>query len=64
MYSFKKYLESDVWKCRKSPTGAHHWIVTESKERCKYCHKIKIVEVNRPSDVYLRKAPYKRSKKQ
>jgi hypothetical protein len=22
----EKYVKSGVWKCNKSPTGAHHWI--------------------------------------
>ena len=25
------------WYCRESPTGAHHWIITGSEGRCKYC---------------------------
>lgn len=43
------YLVSDVWKCDKSPTNAHHWvqitITTElAKEGwfvCKYCGEVR-----------------------
>lgn len=23
---YRAYLNSDVWKCAESPTGAHHWV--------------------------------------
>jgi len=25
------------WYCQKSPTGAHHWLITKQEGRCKYC---------------------------
>ncbi|MBM4432993.1 MAG: hypothetical protein FJ025_03245 [Chloroflexi bacterium] len=25
------------WYCQKSPTSAHHWMITGQKSRCKYC---------------------------
>lgn len=38
---YKKYLVSDTWKCGRSPTGAHHWIVDHEGSGlfglCKYC---------------------------
>ena len=33
----KEYLDSDRWKCEKSPTKAHHWIIAGRKAECKYC---------------------------
>lgn len=38
----KKYIESGVWKCTPSPTGAHHWVEVERRSTkslfvCKYC---------------------------
>lgn len=36
----KAYMESGSWKCKKSPTGAHHWIgVYGNLFRCRWCHK-------------------------
>ena len=35
----KKYIESGVWKCSKSPTGAHHWVIIGRQAKCKYCLK-------------------------
>jgi len=26
-----------TWYCQKSPTGAHHWLITRQEGRCKYC---------------------------
>lgn len=31
------YLAEGQWKCVKSPTGAHHWIVTGHNMTCKHC---------------------------
>jgi hypothetical protein len=43
MRSHQEYVESGVWKCEESPTGAHWWV--ESTElnlfECKYCHATK-----------------------
>ncbi len=39
-YSGKtQYFNSEIWKCRKSPAGAHHWIINGQMMRCKYCHE-------------------------
>jgi len=41
----KQYMDKGDWKCDKSPTSAHYWIIT--KERigkimtCKHCGQIK-----------------------
>jgi len=41
--SYQEYLRSDAWKCKESPSGAHHWIESRipSEERnafqCIYC---------------------------
>ena len=43
----KAYLESDVWKCPDSPTGAHHWKELNHLEAssglfyCKWCFDVK-----------------------
>ncbi len=29
-----------LWYCQKSPTGAHHWIITTHQGRCKYCQAV------------------------
>lgn len=34
----KEYLERGRWKCVVSPTGAHHWIMSDHIHGvCKYC---------------------------
>jgi hypothetical protein len=33
---YSEYLEGDSWRCCKSPSKAHHWIVG-SQTICKYC---------------------------
>lgn len=49
-----RYIRSGVWKCKDSPTGAHHWkqdVDPESKLTldempfiCKYCRGVKYME--------------------
>jgi len=34
---FRAYVESGDWRCDKSPTGAHHWIISNGTQRCVYC---------------------------
>lgn len=29
----REYIKSGVWKCNKSPTGAHHWVEMIETER-------------------------------
>jgi hypothetical protein len=37
----KEYLTSDRWKCGKSPSGAHYWIIHAYQMTCKYCEESK-----------------------
>jgi len=45
MMGHSAYLESDVWRCNKSPTGAHHWIGIGKQGSgiyyCKWCLEVK-----------------------
>ena len=41
----KEYLESGRWKCEKSSTGAHHWIIVGKKAECKYCLELKHLNI-------------------
>ena len=34
----EEYLKSDRWKCQKSKTGAHHWIILNRTGQCKHCN--------------------------
>jgi hypothetical protein len=43
----KEFIESDRWKCDKSPSGAHHWIIHSYDMTCKYCSSSKQVLTNR-----------------
>jgi hypothetical protein len=45
----KEYIASDRWKCEKSPSGAHYWIIQSYQMTCKYCSYHK--EVNPVSAV-------------
>lgn len=50
----KQYVDSEVWKCGDSPTGAHHWVQDLDEESgltldempfvCKYCRGVKFME--------------------
>jgi RNase P subunit RPR2 len=36
----KEYIESNVWRCEKSPTGAHHYVESARAYGvfiCKWC---------------------------
>ena len=35
----REYIESGIWKCSQSPTGAHHWTGDEQTLTCKHCLK-------------------------
>ena len=37
---YAEYLKGNSWRCSKSPTGAHHWIVG-NQIVCKYCLMVK-----------------------
>jgi hypothetical protein len=47
----KEYISSDRWKCEKSPTGAHHWIVHTYEATCKYCDQSKSTNIIPPVDL-------------
>ena len=34
---YSEYLANGQWKCRKSPTGAHYWLIVNQGMTCKYC---------------------------
>jgi hypothetical protein len=38
----REYLASDRWKCGKSPSGAHYWIIRTYQMTCKYCDERKL----------------------
>ena len=42
----KEYFESGRWKCAKSPTGRHDWLIEHTVDRligtCKYCSRKKL----------------------
>lgn len=50
----QQYIDSDVWKCADSPTGAHHWVqnllvdsgltLDEMPFVCKFCRGVKFME--------------------
>jgi hypothetical protein len=38
----REYLSSGRWKCDKSPSGAHYWIIHTYQMTCKYCDERKL----------------------
>jgi hypothetical protein len=42
----KEYFSSDRWKCQKSPSGAHFWIIIAYEMTCKYCKNNKSLNTN------------------
>jgi len=44
------------WYCQKSPTGAHHWIITAHQGLCKYCQAVQDLSTSATS------APLKRGR--
>jgi|WetSurMetagenome_2_1015567.scaffolds.fasta_scaffold311724_3 hypothetical protein len=42
-----EYLKGTSWKCKSSPSGAHHWIIG-NETICKYCHEIKQPQITQP----------------
>lgn len=47
MNQHKDYLDSDVWKCEASPTGAHYWIerlvqgLSKGHFYCRWCFDVR-----------------------
>ncbi len=46
----KEYFDSLRWKCDKSPSGAHHWIIKYDQMTCKYCREIRQVATPSPTE--------------
>lgn len=52
--TYEEYVKSGVWKCDKSPTGAHHWVELKETTKlakegyfvCIYCHDVKKFPTN------------------
>jgi hypothetical protein len=43
----KEFIASERWKCVKSPSGAHYWIIHSYDMTCKYCNNNKEINTNR-----------------
>jgi hypothetical protein len=41
---YSEYLANGQWKCRKSPTGAHYWIIVNQGMICRYCSEHRALE--------------------
>lgn len=39
----REYVASGKWKCEKSPSGAHYWIVLHNQMTCRHCDCVKPV---------------------
>ena len=51
MVDFRNYIANGLWKCDKSPTGAHYWIEVERDGcyglfDCKYCHESRLFPID------------------
>lgn len=46
----KEFISSNRWKCEKSPSGAHHWMILSYEMTCKYCNDRKSVNTIPPID--------------
>jgi len=45
--NYKEYIEGRSWACEKSPSGAHHWIIFDGKQACRFCGEERsLVETN------------------
>ena len=47
---YASYLADGHWKCAKSPTGAHNWVVATPSMVCKYCAEIRQTRPERAGD--------------
>jgi hypothetical protein len=47
----KEFILSNRWKCEKSPSGAHHWIIIAYEMACKYCNNKKSANPNPSIDL-------------
>jgi len=67
---YTNYIEDGLWKCDKSPTGAHFWIQIPSKNGngygefwCKWCDKTRLFPITQDTCLMaigktLHEAPY------
>ena len=55
----KEYIDSGRWKCNKSPSGAHYWIIIHDQMKCKHCneHRQVLVPSNLTFQVINTKGP-------
>lgn len=47
--------KNEDWYCQKSPTGAHHWIISENIGQCRYCQ---ITKEFSPLFIYKKNPPF------
>ena len=43
----REFIASNRWKCEKSPSEAHHWIIHHYEMTCKYCNCVKSINTDR-----------------
>lgn len=43
----QEFMASNRWKCIKSPSGAHYWIIQGYQMTCKFCDFSKAVDTRR-----------------
>jgi hypothetical protein len=43
----QEFFSSERWKCNKSPSGAHYWIINIDSMTCKFCNDSKPVSTKR-----------------
>ena len=43
-----EYIKSGRWKCEKSQSGSHYWIITGATMNCRFCKEIREVQGIRP----------------
>jgi hypothetical protein len=42
-----EYLAEEQWRCSKSPTEAHHWVVVGRRMTCKYCSESRDISLKK-----------------
>jgi hypothetical protein len=40
-----EYLAEEQWRCSKSPTEAHYWVIVRQSMTCKYCSESRDLSV-------------------
>ena len=51
------------WYCKKSPVGAHFWIIKEYEGKCKYCSETRNMDCGTPYQYQHKKSPFGFNKK-